>query len=191
MTKLEFLNALRKKLATLPQDEAEERLNFYSEMIEDRMEEGLSEADAVYAVRSVENIASQIVADIAPREPKKKNRLKAGEIVLLVLGSPIWLSLLIAAFAVVLSLYVSLWAIIISLWAVFASLVGCGLGCIPGGIFVALGGFPAVGFSLIAAGLVCAGLSIFLFFGCRYASKAAVWLTKLPFVKRRTHHVEN
>ena len=46
MTKLDFLMQLHSKLEKLPQDELEERLNFYSEMIDDRMEEGLSEAIA-------------------------------------------------------------------------------------------------------------------------------------------------
>lgn len=39
MTKLQFLMALHEKLSGLPREE--ERLSFYSEMIEDRMEEGL------------------------------------------------------------------------------------------------------------------------------------------------------
>jgi len=50
------------------------------------------------------------------------------EIVLLTLGSPIWLSLGIAAVAVILSLYISLWAIIFSLGAVFASFAACSVG---------------------------------------------------------------
>ena len=64
------------------------------------------------------------------KEKTPKRRLGVWEIVLLVLGSPIWLSLLIAAFAVILSLYISLWAVIISFWAVFGSFIGCALGSI-------------------------------------------------------------
>jgi uncharacterized membrane protein len=41
MTKLQFLMALHEKMSGLPREEVEERLEFYSEMIEDRMEEGL------------------------------------------------------------------------------------------------------------------------------------------------------
>ena len=41
MTKLDFLFSLEKKLSSLPRKELEERLGFYAEMIEDRMEEGL------------------------------------------------------------------------------------------------------------------------------------------------------
>ena len=52
MTKREFLAQLRKGLSGLPQDDIEERLTFYGEMIEDRKEEGLSEEEAVSAVGS-------------------------------------------------------------------------------------------------------------------------------------------
>ena len=47
MKKLEFILALRNRLSCLPQDEVDERLAFYSEMIDDSMEEGLSEVREV------------------------------------------------------------------------------------------------------------------------------------------------
>ena len=51
---------LREELMGLPQDEIEERLDFYSEMIEDRMEEGLSEEVAVAEIGIPAEIAAQI-----------------------------------------------------------------------------------------------------------------------------------
>ena len=59
MRKQEFLAKLRKGLSGLPQDDIEERLIFYSEMIEDRKEEGLSEEEAVAAIGSVDEIVAQ------------------------------------------------------------------------------------------------------------------------------------
>ena len=59
---------------------------------------------------------------------RPKRQLQAWEIVLLALGSPVWLSLGLAALAVVLSLYVVVWSLDVSLWAVFAAL-GAGAGC--------------------------------------------------------------
>jgi uncharacterized membrane protein len=204
MYKTAFLEALRQGLSALPRDEAEERLTFYAEMIDDGMEEGLSEEEAVAAVGSVDEIVSQAVSD-APRgklpanpakEPvKTKRRLRAWEIVLLALGSPVWLSLLLAAFAVVLALYLSLWSVVISLWAVFASLIGCTFAGVVGGIVVACFGNVLSGIALIGAGLACAGLSIFLFFGCKVATvgtvvlaKKSVGWTKRAFVKREDSH---
>lgn len=183
MSKQEFLMQLRKGLSGLPQDDIEERLTFYSEMIDDRMEEGLSEKDAVSGIGSVDTIISQIVEDIPLTKLVKekitpKKRLKVWKIVLLVLGSPVWLSLLIAAFAVILSLYVLLWSVIIYLWAVFALLIVCVLGGIVAGIGFALGGNGLTGIAMIGAGIVCAGLSIFLFYGCKSATKGILLLTK-------------
>ena len=183
MTKLKFLLSLRDALSSLPQEESEERLRFYSEMIEDQVEEGLTEEEAVAAVGSVEEIAAQIVAEIpptkaVPEKPKRKKQRNTWEILLLVLGSPVWLSLLIAAFAVIFALWVSLWAIIISLWAVFASVVTCAAAGIAAGIGFILGGYTYTGVAMIAAGIICAGLSILLFYGCHRATKGSVWLTK-------------
>lgn len=184
MNKQEFLVLLGKGLSGLPQSEREERLAFYSEMIEDRIEEGLSEADAVAAVGSVEEIIGQAVAEIpltkiAKERIKPKRRLKVWEIVLLAVGSPLWISLGIAAFAVVFSLYIVLWSVIIALWSVFGAFVGCAVGGIAAaGICVAYSGNLYAGIAMIGAALVCAGLAIFAFFGCRAATKGAVMLTK-------------
>lgn len=183
MTKIKFLLSLHDKLSALPQDEVEERLNFYSEMIEDRMEEGLSEEDAVAAVGSVDEIAEQIVAEIplskmAIEKIKPKRKLRVWEIVLFALGSPIWISLLVAAFSVVISVYAVAWAVIASLWAVFGALVGCAVGGVVDGVFFAISGSVLSGLAVIGGGLVCAGLSIFLFFGCVASTKGVVWLTK-------------
>lgn len=95
------------------------------------------------------------------------------------LGSPLWVILLIAAVAVAVSLYVSLWSVIVSFWAVFGSLIGGAVGGVAGGVYFIVVGYLLSGLASIAAGLVCAGLSIFAFFGCREATKGSVQLTKL------------
>lgn len=183
MTKMEFLLDLTGKLSPLPWEEIADRWDYYSEMIDDRMEDGLSEEEAVAELGTVEEVAAQILSDIplstlVKEKIKSKRRLRAWEIVLLALGSPIWLSLLIAAFAVVLSLYFVSWAVIISLWAIFISLVVCTLGCIAGGILLAVFGGRLAGIAMLAAGILCAGLSIFMFFGCKAATKGILLLTK-------------
>ena len=186
MRKQEFLAQLHKGLSGLPQSDIEERLAFYNEMIEDHIEEDLSEEEAVSAVGSVDEIVTQITADIpltkTTKEKIKSNkpnrRLTAGEIILLVLGSPLWLSLGIAAIAVILSLYISLWAVIVSLWAVFVSLAACALAGVLACVIFAAGGNGAAGLAMLAAGLICAGLAIFMFYGCRAATKGALVLTK-------------
>jgi len=180
MKKNEFLLSVRESLAGLPQDEIEERLLFYSEMIDDRMEEGLSEEEAIAAIRTADKPQFPQTSPAKPvpeNKTKPKKRMNVWIAVLLAVGSPVWLSLLIAVIAVILSLYVVLWSVILSLWAVFVSLAACALAGILGGAAFAFGISPLTGAALIAAGLVCAGLTVFLFFGCRAASCGAWLLT--------------
>lgn len=183
MNKQEFLAELRKGLSGLPQDDIEERLAFYNEMLEDRIEEGFSEEEAVAAAGSVEEIVGQAVDDIplakiAKERIRPKRRLKAWEIVLLALGSPVWLSLGIAAAAVVLAIYVSLWAVIVSLWAVFGALAVCAIASVPGCVIFATGGNIAPGLAILSAGMICAGFSIMMFCGCKETTKGILMLTK-------------
>lgn len=183
MNKQEFLSGLRNGLSGLPQEDIEERLTFYDEMLEDRMEEGLSEEEAVAAAGSVDDIVAQTVADIPLTRLAKERILpqrgrKAWELALLLIGSPIWLSLFLAAGAVVLAVYASLWAVIISLWAVFASLAAAAAASVPVYVVFIAGGSSASAFAMLSAGIVCTGLAIFMFFGSKEASKGIIALTR-------------
>ena len=175
MTKQDFLCALGKKLSGLPRREVEERLAFYGESIDDRIEEGRTEAQAVADIGSVDEIAAQVIAEvplarIAKERVRPKRRLRAWEIVLLVLGSPMWLPLLAVVAVLGLVLYLVPWILIVSVWAVFASLVACAVSAVCG--------FGFTGFASVSAGICCAGLAIFLFFGCLGATRGIVRLTK-------------
>ncbi len=183
MSKQEFLDKLRENLCGLPEEEIEERISFYSEMIDDRMEDGLTEEDAISDIGSIEKITEQIIADIplakiAKEKIKPKRKIKAWEIILLVLGSPIWLSLGAAAVSVILSLYAVVWSVIISLWAVFAAGVACTVYGIFGGAVFAVTNGVLAGLAFVGIGIFGAGLSVFLFFGCLFATKGVVLLTK-------------
>ena len=183
MRKQEFLDALKMKLSGLPKQDVEDSLHFYSEMIDDRMEEGLAEEDAVSEIGSVGEISAQIIADIpfakiAKERVTPKRRLRTWEIVLLALGFPIWLSLIIAAFAVILSLYVSIWSVVISLYACFVSLVACSVAGVIAGIVFALTSSSATGVAIIGAGIFCMGLSIIFFYLCKACMVGTLLLTK-------------
>lgn len=182
MNKQDFILKLRQGLSGFPKDEIEERLTFYSEMIDDRIEEGLSEEEAVAEIGSVEEIIRQITADIpltkfVREKIKPKRRLKAWEIVLIVLGSPIWLPLLLAFFIVLLAIYIVFWAVIICLWAVFVSFGASALGGLTAGVAFACNGNVSSGMFLIAGALICAGLSIFMFYGCKTSTNGIVKIT--------------
>ena len=183
MKKREFIIELQQRLSGLPKQDVEERISFYCEMIDDRIDEGYTEEEAVLAMGSVDEIASQILSDIpltriTKEKIRPKRRIKAWKIVLLALGSPIWLCLIAAGLAVILSVYIVLWSAIVSLWAVFGSLVGCAAGGLLGGIALAVLENGLAGLALIGAAIACAGIAIFFFFSCAAATNGAVWLTK-------------
>ena len=184
MNKQEFLLALEAALGGLPKDDVSERIDFYSEIIDDKIEEGLTEEEAVATVGSIDEIAAQILAEIPlsklakDKIKSKKRKLSALEIVLLILGSPIWLSLLVAAFSAVLSLYITLWALVASLWVIMGALAGAGVGVIVGGIILSATGSSVAGAALIGVGLFSLGIAIFLFFGSEAATKGVARLTK-------------
>ena len=176
MNKEEFLSELRRKLSGLPQEDIEERIAFYSEMIDDRMEDGLPE-EAVAGIGTVDGIVEQIMSEIplsklVREKVKSKRSLKAWEIILLVLGSPIWLPILISVLAIFLSVYVIIWAVAVCIYAACFSMAAGAVGGISG-LFISLfKGAPAVALFSLGAAAVCAGLSILLLY-------VSVWVTKL------------
>lgn len=85
MTRVEFLTELDRRLSALSKEEADKHLAYYAEMLADRMEDGMSEEEAVASMESLDVIARRILG-AAYTTPKKKG----------VAGKP----LIIAAFAV-------------------------------------------------------------------------------------------
>ena len=182
MRKSEFLYKLDELLEALPKSDTKRSLDYYAEMIDERIENGMSEEEAVAELGAPENIAEQILGEAAPidaeKAPKRNRRLSVFAIVLLILGSPLWISLLIAAFAIVLSLYVSLWSVIVSLWAVFGALAGTSFGAIVCAVGCFFKGDILAGIAVIGAGIACTGLSILMFCGCKAATNGTILLTK-------------
>ena len=198
MNKQEFIKLLREKLSNYPQNDVEDRIAFYSEMIDDKIEDGILEEDAIKEIGDIDIIISQIKDDIflsnnTKVKSNKKRKLNAWEIVLIVISSPIWLTILLSILAVVFSAYVSLWAGIITLWAVLiATSVFAIYGIIVGGIMMIIGD-TVINLVLFSMGLVCAGLIIFIFYGCLYSTKGLIILTKkiIFFIKNSLKKEEN
>ena len=184
MNKIGFILELKDKLSALPKSEVEERLSFYCEMIEDRIEDGLSEEEAVEEIGTVDEIAKQIASEIPLSKIvkdgiKPKRKMTVAEIVLLILGAPLWLPLLIAVVSVIASVYLAIWSVVISFWAVDISLLVSGLVTIIYGFVAIFGGNVTSGLAAIGASVSAIGLSVLLFYGCRLLTSGLVALTKL------------
>lgn len=70
MTRELFLQDLNNALAGMDDDEVESILAYYSEMIDDRMEAGMTEEDAVNAMEPVDVIASRVLSEAHEEKPK-------------------------------------------------------------------------------------------------------------------------
>ena len=184
MDKLDFLLTLDRRLGVLPDADRKAPLDYYSEMLDDLMESGMTETEAVASLGSVEAIAEEILMDmpltkLVKAKMKKRRRMTGIEIALLIVGFPIWLPILISLFAVALSVYVSLWAVVISLYAADVCLAAGSLAGLVGAIMMFVGGQPASGLLFLGAMLALAGLAILLFFGCNAVAKCACKLGRL------------
>lgn len=184
MDKKEFLSALEARLAGLPEADRQASLDFYAEMLDDLTEGGMTEQEAVDSLGSVDAIAEEILMDIPlPKlikaKMKPKRRMRAWEIVLLAVGSPVWFPILIALFAVALSLYITLWAVVLSLYAADLAFAVSAPAGIVAAILLFVQGEAAGGLLFLGAGLVLAGLTVLWLLLCNLTAKGTWQLGKL------------
>lgn len=174
MTKAQFLDGLRRALGDLSDKDIAASLDYYAEMIDERVEAGMDEVAAVAALGTPEAVAREIlleqplptVVKTVVQKQTRKHPWRVWEIILLALGSPIWLSILIALAAVLLSVYIVLWSVVASLWAVDISLAGAALGCLVAGVVAMGGGQVMSGLLYLGIVLLAAGLAVAGFIGC-------------------------
>ena len=178
MTRTKFILELSGELSGLPKDDIEKSVEFYTEMINDRMDEGMSEEEAVEAIGSIDVIVEQILGDISisklvKEKVKPSRKLRAWEIVLLVLGSPIWISLGVVA---IFSLYVCLWAVEISIYAVNITFFAGGISGVALTAVYFIHGNVGTALFVLGAGLLCIGLGLLMLWISKVSTKLVVKL---------------
>lgn len=187
MSRDAFIGELRHRMAGLPQEAVERTVEYYNELIADSMEDGLSEEEAVSRLGSMDEIVTNVVRETPlpqiiqnrVKEKKARHGVRAWEIVLLVLGSPLWLPLLIAVLAVVFALFVSLWAVVLALWAAVAGVILAGVVAVVAGIVELCRLHLPQGLVLLGGGLVCLGLCALLYLLMKLVTVGTVKLCRL------------
>lgn len=187
MNRQELIAELKSRLTSLPQSEIDKTVSFYDEMIEDRMEDGMSEEDAVAGLGSVDSIVENCMLDISIptlmksrlTESKQKAKNKGLWTFLIILGSPVWFPLLLAGLAVLFAVYVTAWSVIVSFYAALVSFAAGAVAGVLGGIVLFFVKSPQIGLCFFGCGLVCAALMIFLIQPMKMVTKKMVELTKV------------
>lgn len=164
MNKAQFLNEIRRGLSQLPAGEIEKQLGYYSELIDDMMEDGMTEYEAVSRLGSVQEIYENILRDMPlPLLVKTRAKPKGGwtslSIILIILGFPVWFTLAVGALIAIGSVYVVIWALVFAAFAVVLAIVLCAV--VFGVLFVRLL-FSSVAAAVLALGcaFVFAGIGI-------------------------------
>lgn len=164
MSKADFLRLLERALAQLSEEERRKNLEYYSELLDDMMEEGMTEAEATAKLGSPSQIAQSILQEM-PLGKLVSTRMKPRSgwtplaIVLAVVGSPVWVTLLLAGVVVVLALFVSIWALGFAAIAVVIGLAVAVVAAPVIAIRTAAMTLP-LGLMLLGAGLVLLGLCV-------------------------------
>lgn len=180
MNRTEFLEKLEKKLSAVPQEERKKSIDFYGEIIDERIEEGQSEEDAVASLGDISEIAGEIAYSVPLpaliRERVKPDHKPSGwEIALLILGFPLWFPLLIAAGCIILAVYCVIWSISLAADAVAIGICAGSLGAFGAFVF----SFFAGGLSIwqkvmyLGCGFLLAGLGLLLVL---FAVKVTKWI---------------
>ena len=185
MSRDAFIGELRHRMAGLPQQTVERTVEYYSELIADSVEDGMSEEEAVARLGFLEEIVANVVKDtplsqiVQTRVQEKKAKGVSGWVIaLLILGAPVWLPLLIAALVVLFALFIALWAVVIALWAVVAAVILAALAAMVGGVIELARMHLAQGLVLLGGGLMCLGLCALAFLLMKLITVGTVKLCK-------------
>lgn len=186
MNKRQFLRKLKKCLRGMSREGIADSLQFYDEAIAERIERGEDEKAAVAAMGSPEEAAGRILEEL-PTEAilqirSRRRFMRTIGWPALIIGFPVWLSLIAAAAAVVISVAVAYWAVVLAFFASAAALIVC---VVPCAALIFVSGSMANGVACVSAALACAGLGILFMIGGILLLKAGIICFKKIFGKRR------
>ena len=201
MNKKDFLDEVRTRLSGLDEKDIQNALDFYVEAIDDHVDDGMTEDQAVSAVGTPQEVAEKILMDTPlptliktqaqamnsaptpapgvpgqPAAPDQKKKMSPLAITLIIIGPPVWLPILIALAAVALSIVIAIFAVVL---AIVATVLATAIGGVVA-VFAALVGIVmgegVHGLIQLAAALVLVGLSLLLFIPIK---AGIIWLIEL------------
>lgn len=116
MYKQDFLKEIKYRLKDFNNDETKKLIEYYDELINDYMDEGLSEEEAIAKLGDVDKIINDIKADLVIERSKSKNTnsLKNFIIILSICTSPVLIPLGITFFVLFFVLLLTLFVLFIS-----------------------------------------------------------------------------
>ncbi|APJ09702.1 DUF1700 domain-containing protein [Bacillus safensis] len=177
MNKKEFLSSLKKHLHLLGDKDSDRFIEYYDEMIEDYQEDGYSEQEAVHQVGQPAMIAEGIMKEQGiktvqvPTFGEKATRLS-----ILILGFPLWGSILATVFLLILSVYMVIWCIPLVTGALTLTGLLGGFWSIIGSPFIFQDGLHVV-VTQVGVGIFLLGVGLLSGIATAYLTKLFVQIT--------------
>ena len=187
MTKELWLKILEDALKKMPKNERSKVVEFYTEMIEDKIEGGVVEGAVVNALGNPHDVAEKILAEngvkieesekeqpteIKQAEPKKRKIPLWLACVSGIVVVPVGIALIASWFAIYVSFMATFFALTVSVVAcaiaIFVSLIMAFTGFVPSGVAL-------VGATIAGTGVVML-LTVGFWFVCKYMNKATKWI---------------
>ena len=178
MIKSAFIDTLRASLESLNKDERDKFISYYEEIIEDYKESGLTEQEVINKIGSPQSIANNILSEqdtISINMPSFNSKIL--NIILLVLGFPLWGSLLLTVVLLILSAYIVIWCVPFTTGVSAIAFFVAALVSIIGSPFM-MSDTLAVGVVQLGLGISSVGISILLGLITIYLSKHFIAITK-------------
>ena len=143
----------------------------------------MTEEEAVAVMGSVQDAAAQCLSAVSlPKLVREKaiprRKLRAWEVVLLVLGAPAWVPLAAAAVVIVLSVYIVMWSVVVTLSVLELSFVLLPVAGVFGAVYFGVRQLPSQALLLLGTAFIFAGISVLWFFLCKAAVKGCVFAGK-------------
>ena len=182
MTKQEFIDKLKNELKDETYETVIQTVTYYEEMIDDYVEDGIEEGEAVAKLGNMKEILASIHAQDTIEIRKINKSSSVVLTVLLILGFPLWASLVAAGACMLLSFYIVLWCVPI----ITVSLGLGGFCAFAVGLF---GSFPlfsqsvSLGVTQLGVSALFAAISIIGFYLTYIVSGKIVIYTKSTNVK--------
>lgn len=179
MKKLEFINELGGALSVLPPEEVRPILDYYMEIIADRMEDGLTEEAAISSLGPIDELAKKLLAeheaesaDLSEPSPfpePSPRRFPGWALTLAIVLSPLWLAL----FFVLIGVEITAWVTLGSLAVAAGAMILGGVSGAVISLIAVLNPLSLYGRIFISGMcLLCAGLGFLLL-------PFTVWLVRL------------
>lgn len=178
MNKKVFLDKLRKNLKNFDSQEQEKFINYYEEMVEDYKENGYTEEEAILKIGDPNDIARDILKEqdmIILNIPSTSSKVL--NLILLILGFPLWGSLLLCFILLILSAYIIIWCIPVITASLSIGLFATAIVGIIGSPFVIIKTF-CTGIVQLGLGVSSIGFAVLFFMLTIYIGRYFIKITK-------------